>query len=514
MNMSQEAFNLSARALGQAVGRGDISAIEAIEAAIVRIEAVNPKLNALVLKRYDEARQEARALDARRARGEALGPLAGVAVTVKECLDVAGTPSTFGLPSRTGLRASVDDIHVSRLRLSGAIVVGKTNLAQMLAYIESDNPVYGRTRNPWNPDRSCGGSSGGEGALIGAGASLLGLGTDIGGSARYPAAFCAAASLKPTAGRCPDPGRYSFDAGQQAITSQVGVLAHHVDDVALGLECINGGPPLGRAAEVNLRELRVGYYEQDGIFSSSPAVRRAVREAAEALAQSGARVTPWQPHDVPTAFRLFYRILGGDGFRWFRQNLKGHPVHPSLKPMMALGGRPAFMLRGLGAVLGAIGQGHLSRFLPNVAGMDVHGYWRLVEELREYRERFALAMEQAEGGQLDLVLGPVCALPAFRHGSTKDLGLAGANTLLYNVLGYPAGVVPWTRVRAGEESDRAPSVDIVEKAAKRCEEGSAGLPVAVQIAARPWREHVALAAMSQLEAAARARSDYPARPAY
>jgi Asp-tRNA(Asn)/Glu-tRNA(Gln) amidotransferase A subunit family amidase len=514
MNMSQEAVNLSARALGQAVTRGDISAIEAVEAAIVRIEAVNSKLNAVVVKRYDEARKEARALDVRRARGEALGPLAGVAVTVKECLDVAGTPSTFGLPSRAGLQSSADELHVGRLRQSGAIVVGKTNLAQMLAYIESDNPVYGRTRNPWNLERSCGGSSGGEGALIGSGASRLGLGTDIGGSARYPAAFCAAASLKPTAGRCPDPGRYSFNAGQQAITSQVGVLAQHVDDVALGLECINSGPPLGRAAEVNLRELRVGYYEQDGIFASSPAVRRAVREAATALAQAGARVTPWQPHDISRAFRLFYRILGGDGYRWFRQNLKGHPVHPSLKPMLALGGRPQFMLRALGAMMGALGQGHLSRFLPIIAGMDVHDYWGLVEELREYREQFALAMDNADGGPLDLVLGPVCALPAFRHGSTKDLGLAGANTLLYNVLGYPAGVVPWTRVRDAEESDRAPSADIVEKAAKLCEDGSAGLPVAVQIAARPWREHVALAAMSRIEAAARTRSDYPARPGY
>lgn len=513
MMIERDTVNLSARVLGQAVARGDISAVEAIEAAIARIEAVNAKLNAVVLKRYDEARQEARVLEARRARGEPLGPLAGVPVTVKESLDLAGTPSTFGLPSRAGHRASADDPHVARVRQAGAVVLGKTNVAQVLAYIESDNPVYGRTLNPWDAERSCGGSSGGEGAILGAHGSLLGLGSDAGGSLRYPAAFCGATSLKPTAGRCPDGGRFSFHPGQQAVASQVGVLARHVDDVALGLEVINGGPPLEPWAGVDVAQLRVGYYVEDGILASSPAVRRAVREAADALARAGARVTPWQPYDVSSAFRLATGILFGDGMRSFRRLLRGGPVHPSLAPMLAIAGRPRLLLGGLARVLELLGQTYLSRALPWFARKDVYGYWALVEELQEYRERFARGMREAPGGPLDIVLGPVCALAAFRHGATKDLGLAGANTILYNALGYPAGVVPWTRVRADEESDRPACADAVEKVARRCELGSAGLPVAVQIAARPWHEHAALAAMKCLEDAARARPGYPARPA-
>ena len=140
----------------------------------------------------------------------------------------------------------------------------RSNVSQLLLFSESDNPVYGRTNNPWNLARTSGGSSGGQAAIIAAGGSPLGLGTDIGGSLRYPAAFCGIASFKPTAGRTPDPGRYSVPIGQRAVVSQVGVLARRVEDIALGLEIINGGRnpnveppmPLGDPATVDVTQLR------------------------------------------------------------------------------------------------------------------------------------------------------------------------------------------------------------------------------------------------------------------
>src|SRR5215213_9466682 len=224
------------------------------------------------------------------ANGAPLGPLHGVPITIKECLDLEGAPSTFGLPSRAGILATHDDLYVARMRAAGAIVLGKTNVAQLLFHVECENPVYGRTNNPWNPTRTSGGSSGGEGAIIAAGGSPLGLGTDIGGSLRYPAAYCGIASLKPTAGRTPDAGRYSAPIGQRAIVSQVGVLARRVADVALGTEVINGGRapateppmPLGDFERVNLARLRVAAYVDDGTFTVAPAVRRAVGQAAAA----------------------------------------------------------------------------------------------------------------------------------------------------------------------------------------------------------------------------------------
>ncbi|MBF6591940.1 MAG: amidase, partial [Ktedonobacterales bacterium] len=215
---------LSARELAGRIARGEVTAVEAVEAHIARIEQVNPAINAVVVMRYERARAEARAADQARARDEALGPLHGVPITIKESLDLTGTPATFGIPTRARVLATADDLYVARMRAAGAIILGKTNVAQLLLYIESDNPVYGRTNNPWNAARAVGGSSGGQAALLAAGGSPLGLGTDIGGSLRYPATFCGIASIKPTAGRTPDQGRFSAHLGQRAIVSQVGPM--------------------------------------------------------------------------------------------------------------------------------------------------------------------------------------------------------------------------------------------------------------------------------------------------
>src|SRR6202171_690139 len=175
---------LSATELAKMIASGDISSVEAVEAHIERIERVNPALNAVVVKRYDAARSEAKEADARRARGEKLAPLHGVPITIKESLDLAGTPSTFGLPSRANQKAGQDDLYVKRVRDAGAIILGKTNRARLLLYSESDNPVYGRANNPWNLARTPGGSSGGQAAIIAAGGSPVGPGTDNGGRAR------------------------------------------------------------------------------------------------------------------------------------------------------------------------------------------------------------------------------------------------------------------------------------------------------------------------------------------
>jgi Asp-tRNA(Asn)/Glu-tRNA(Gln) amidotransferase A subunit family amidase len=158
------------------------------------------------------------------------------------------------------------------------------------------------------------------------------------------------------------------------------------------------------------------------------------------------------------------------------------------------------------------GQPGLARGIKNFGHRDTWHYWQVVEAQMEYQRRFAQALDHDDGGPFDLILCPATALPAWTHGAGQNLVLAGAYTALYNVLGYPAGVVPVTRVRAGEEIGRKPSRDLVQQAAYNVEQGSAGLPIGVQVAARPWREHVALAAMRAIEDAARTQSDFPAQP--
>jgi fatty acid amide hydrolase len=510
---------LSAAELAAAIARGDVSALDAVEAHIDRIERVNGALNAVVFSRYDTARAEARAADRQRANGEPLPPLHGVPITIKECLDLAGTPSTFGLPARTHTMAAQDDQYVARMRAAGAIVLGKTNVAQLLFHTECENPLYGRTNNPWNLERTSGGSSGGEGAIIAAGGSPLGLGTDIGGSLRYPAAYCGIASLKPTAGRTPDAGRYSAPIGQRAIVSQVGVMARQVADVALGTEVINGGRnpnveppmPLGDPTRVDLARLRVATYANDGTFAVAPAVRRAVGEAAAALRAAGASVTEWQPPDVTHALDLFFSIMSADGGTGLRHTLGRDKRDPRIATIATLSARSTTTLGVLGHLLRLAGQPGLAYGIKNFGHRDTWHYWQVVEAQIEYQRRFAHALDHDDGGPFDLIVCPATALPAWTHGAGQNLVLAGAYTALYNVLGYPAGVVPITRVRADEEVGRKPSRDLVQQSAYLVERGSAGLPIGVQVIARPWREHVALAAMQAIEAAARKQADYPER---
>jgi fatty acid amide hydrolase len=502
-NATTDVCELTAVELAAAIARGQVSASEAVEAYIARIEQVNPALNALVVPRFTEARAEARDIDRKRAAGEALGPLAGVPITIKECLDLNGTASTFGVPSRRDLIAASDETHVARLRRAGAIVLGKTNVGQLLLMFESDNPVYGRTNHPHDPERSAGGSSGGEGALLASRASALGFGTDLAGSCRVPAAFCGVVGLKPTAGRCDDLGRGSLALGQRTVASQVGVLARCVDDAALGLEVINGGArpeldgslspamPLRDARAVDMSSLRVAYYTDDGTFAVAPAVRRAVREAVAMLQARGARVQAWNPPDVAHARDLLFGLFSADGFAHCRRVLGKSTRDPRIaKIEMAARNK-----RIVDVVLGLSGRGRLKReVIANYGHADADHYFQRVEAVIEYRRRF---LEAFAG--FDVIVSPATALPAFRHGAAEELVLGGMYTALFNVLGWPAGVVPVTRVRAGEESDRPASKDVMDATARETERGSAGLPIGVQVAALPWREDFVIATLRAIE---------------
>jgi fatty acid amide hydrolase len=517
---------LSASELARRIAAGEVSAIEAVEGHIARVEKVNAALNAVVVKRYDAARAEAREVDARRARGDVLPPLAGVPITIKECLHLEGTPSTSGILSRADAKAPADDAYVRRLRSAGAIVLGKTNAAQLLIFTETDNPLYGRTNNPWNLDRSAGGSSGGEGAIVAAGGSTLGVGTDIGGSVRIPAAFCGIAGLRPTAGRLPDMGRLSVPIGQRGVASQVGLLARHVEDLALGLDVLGngiGGPalappvPLGDFRRVDVGKLRVGVFVDDGVMTPAPAVGRSVKEAASMLVAAGATIVTWQPPSVATAMAIWFGCLSADGGRGMKKLVRGQKTDKRAGLFLGLAGMPNGLRAVVTRILEAFGQRQIAAAMRLFAAGDVQSYWQAVEALIDYEQEFRRHMDfpgvdGTAGGPLDAVLCPAYAVPAVRHGAAADMPLAGAYSLLAPVLGYPAGIVPVTSVRSGEESARPGSRDRVERTARATEEGSIGLPIGVQIIARPWQESVTLAAMRTIERAARARPDYPHTP--
>lgn len=288
-------------------------------------------------------------------------------------------------------------------------------------------------------------------------------------------------------------------------------MARHVADLALGLEVVdraNVEPPLplGDHRHVDVSKLRVAYYTDDGTLAPAPAVVRAMREAANVLKRSGAQVIEWRPPDVTEVVHLYFALLSGDGGQGLKKAVGRDKMDPRSKTLVTLAGLPAPVRAFAAGLLKAMGQPTLGNFLGHFGYTRVAQHWRLVEAQMDYQRRFVEALDR-DG--IDVILCPACPLPAFTHGASNDLGVAGGYTILYNLLGYPAGVVPFTRVQKGEEVGRKPSRDMVEKAALKVEQGSAGLPVGVQVAARPWREHVALAVMQYLEQTVRTRPEYP-----
>lgn len=416
----------SAAALAATIRVRHVSSVEVVDAHLARIAAVNPRLNAVVQLSVDSARAEARAADAALAHGGVRGPLHGVPFTVKDVIETAGLVCAAGLPERTGFVPERDATVVARLRAAGAILLGKTNVPTGGGGIECDNAVYGRTNNPYDLARTPGGSSGGEAAIIAAGGSPLGLGSDSGGSIRLPAHNCGIAGLKPTAGRVPFTG--AGHAGDVSDTrTVVGLLARSVQDLALAFPIIAGMDwwdasvvpmPLGDPAAVTVKDLRIAFYTNDGISTPTPETVTSVRAAAQALADAGAKVD----EQLPTGIERCWEITQGV-WKWHR----GETTAADYARVLARWGR--------------------------------------------LRSRMLAFMEQ-----WDVVVCPVSASPAVLHGTTADYNQATmiSYTVAYSLSGWPAVVV-----RAGTSPE--------------------GLPIGVQVVARPWREDVALAVAKHLE---------------
>jgi amidase len=287
---------------------GRISSVELLNLSIARIEKLDPRVNAVVARDFDRARAAAAAADAALARGERL-PLLGLPVTVKEALNVAGLPTTWGVPGTEHLLAAEDAVLVRRLKAAGAVVLGKTNVAMHLADWQSANPVFGVTNNPWDLSCTPGGSSGGSAAALAAGLVPLEFGTDLGGSLRVPAHFCGVFAHKPSHGLvpmrgCAPPGTPQLSVGGQVDLAVVGPMARCAADLALALDVVAGPddadavayrlalpPPRGTA----LSDFRVLVLDAHPMIPTSAAVRSALQRLCDGLAAAGCRVERSSP---------------------------------------------------------------------------------------------------------------------------------------------------------------------------------------------------------------------------
>lgn len=301
-----------------AIRSGAVSAVEAVESHLERMRAVNPKLNAVVVDLSEEALKAAHAADKQRARGGALGLLHGVPVTVKENVDYEGRPNFNGVPANKGLVAPSDSPVVRNLRKAGAIVIGLTNTPEFSFRGFTDNPLHGLTLNPWDPDITCGGSSGGAGAAVAAGIGTIAHGNDIGGSLRWPAHCNGVATIKPTQGRIP-----AFNESATAerpmlahLMSAQGPLARHVGDVRLALEVMSQRDPRDPwwvpAPLVGPKpkgSIKVALAKIPEDMDVDPSVRAALRQAADHLERSGYRVSEVEVPDISGVWQTWCDII-------------------------------------------------------------------------------------------------------------------------------------------------------------------------------------------------------------
>lgn len=434
--------------------RRAISPLELAEEHIRQIERLNPVLNALVDFDPDRVREQA--------RHPRPGPLAGLPVTVKSSIAAKGYRCEIGSTLNRGYVPDRDAEVVARLRASGAIILGTTNCPEFLMNYETDNLLYGRTANPWNLDYTPGGSSGGEAAAIAAGMSAGGLGSDSGGSVREPAHFCGIASLKPTAGRIPARGHLPPCVGPFSSIGAIGPMARTIADVTLLFRVLSGrddvdpsSPPV-EFREVSLEEAKnipIGYFEDDGITPVTEETRQAVRDAAAALEKRGFTVRPFRPASLEAARLLWWKFFVQCGEMFYAPTIRGR--ESELSPMFR-----QFLET-------ARGEEPLTAdsLLTAWAECDVVRA-RLLQEMNQYR----------------LLLTPVCATPAFRHGE-REWMIAGQTvryldamryTQWFNLLASPAAVVPVSRSRDG-------------------------LPIGIQIAGRPFSDELVLAIASAVD---------------
>jgi amidase len=451
----EELIYASATALAQAIRAKEVSSQEVVDAYLERIEVVNPRLNAVVQLRSDEAREEARVADMSLARGEVIGPLHGVPITIKDSLDTAGVISTGGTKGRQSFVPSQDATVVGRLRAAGAILLGKTNTPELTLSVETDNLVYGRTNNPYDPTLTPGGSSGGAASIIAAGGSPLDLGSDTGGSIRQPAHFCGIAGIKPTSGRVPITGHIiSFDVGALDGVTQIGPMARFVEDLALTLPIISGVDwrdptvvpmPLGDPRAVDLKNLRAAFYTDNGAVSPTPQTIEVVHAAAAVLSEAGVTIEEDRPPELESAVGLWMQLAVADGAAWIRKLLQEAgttEVHPVLEWRFF--------------VHEPVSSAEFNRLLTRLG--------RLRSAMLSFLQPY------------DVIICPVNAYPAMSHESAIEKAIGWTYTRVYNLTGWPAAVV-----RGGTSPE--------------------SLPIGVQIVTRPWREDVALAVAQCLETA-------------
>lgn len=441
-----------------------ISATEVVASALGRIAKCEPQLHCFAHLDAEGARTQARAADIAVTRGDKLGPLHGVPLTIKSNIDVAGWPCTAGSLLRSEYVPQRDAPLVARLRGAGAILLGNTNTPELLMAYESNNLLTGRTSNPWDTRRTAGGSSGGEAAASASGCSFGGVGSDGGGSIRVPAHFSGICGLKPTPGRVPSTGHYPPGAGVLSWLGVVGPMARTIADVRALFEVV-AGPDPGDALSapvplINVennaqwKSLRIGLLDSDALGKVSPDIKSAVEKAATLLGAQGFSLEPLQLTGLDRALDLWWFFFGP---------VVGHLL--------------SSVVKGREDQLSPILREYISYAAPE-SPVTLDGLLSACTQRDNVRAEILAQMRD-----VPILLSPVSSAPAFPHDQgTYRPGAEHCyrDTMRYsqwlNLTGFPGASVPM-----GLSSE--------------------GLPVGVQVIGRPHEEELVLAIAERIEQA-------------
>jgi amidase len=453
--MGSELWSKSASELAVMVRAGEAKSREVVEAHLARIDEVNGAVNAVTVTLAETALAAADEADAAMASGADLGPLHGVPFTIKENLDLAGSPTTQGVPALAEAVPPLDAVVVERMKAAGAIPLARTNLPEMGLRISTNNPLRGLTRNPWHPDLTAGGSSGGEAAALATGMTPIGLGNDLGGSLRNPAYCCGVTSLKPTS-----PGRIPLTSSLPPLDPPIGIqlmatdgpMARRVADLRLGLQVLAGWhrrDPRSVTAPLEAPDAprRAAVVTEIDGANLDPAVVAAVEKGAAALQDAGYEVAEAQPPELARVHEIWARVLSPDVALMLGE----------LTPVMSEG------------ALGIL-HGLLERFPPDE-----------VPAAFVFAERARLGRAWSEFlAEFPVILSPVWSGPPFPHDADLDAEAGRDLTLdllrpitAGNLLGIPSVAVP-----VGVEG---------------------GLPRGVQVYAERWCEQRCLDAAEAIE---------------
>jgi len=445
-----------------------------------------------------------------------LGLLFGVPISVKDPFFVKGLDSTCGLAARCFKPSPEDGWIIKFLKEEGVIPFIKSNIPQLLVLTESPNAIWGRAQNPWNRERTTGGSCGGEGGLIASKCSPLGFGADGFGSARIPASYNGIYCFKGTQTRFSQIGQKplnTYSISRKAlIQDNFGPMGRCVNDLALFMRTIVSEKhrkedpaipfvPWDQSKEVITKKLKIGYVTSDDLFPASAPCRRAVLESIEKLKKLGHECEEFEIPNFRQMMLTTLCISNADGkSRGREEALEGEKPIKELSLTFTMTKKIPYLVRVLFSdLIDALGYHRWASLMKNVKELKAHEYFTVVYELSKYKKEF---LDFWKSKEFDAIVMPGDALPAFKHGHGNSLALSGCYMYLGNIANLPGGSIPVSKVKPGEdnyESSGCKEHDLFYKKACESMKGSVGMPVSVCVYTLPWEDEKCIGVMRQLE---------------